>query len=318
MSLLKTYSQSIPSMSTKLELTILYAEDKEEEASAIIQKGFDEANRLIKIISAWEAGTELYAVNQQAGIAPVAVGDELFFLVKRSIKISDLTEGLFDVTFASIDKVWFFDRPMTMKPAEEEIINSIRNINYKYIRLDEANKTIFITNKGTKIELGAIGKGYIANKIKLCLQQQGVTSGLVNAGGDLVCWGPNAYGEPWKIGVADPHKEENYIAWIPVQDKAIATSGSYERFALIDGIRYSHIIHPRTGYPVEGLHSVTVMSPDVELCDAIATSVFLMGLEKGLEFVNQFHDIECFIIDNNNNFYYSDNLIQKKYVEVSS
>jgi FAD:protein FMN transferase len=316
MAKLKVYSDSIPSMSTKLEITILYPEDKSTQAAAIIQQGFNEARRLIRIISAWEEGTELYNVNQQAGIGPVKVGDELFYLLKRSIKISELTGGLFDVTFASIDKVWYFDRPMVHKPTDDQIKNSVRNISYKFIHLDEQAKTVYISNKGTKIELGAIGKGYIANKIKLCLQQHGITSGLVNAGGDLVCWGPNQYGEAWKIGVADPHKESKHIAWLPVLDGAVATSGSYERYALIDGIKYSHIINPTTGYPVHGLHSVTVISPDVELCDAIATSIFLMGKDKGMEFVNGFSDIQCFAVDNNNQFYYSDNLKKKPYVEA--
>lgn len=304
-------------MSTKLELTILYRDDMPQRAADILKEGFDEANRLIKILSAWEAGTELYKVNQQAGIQPVQVGDELFYLLKRSIKISELTGGLFDVTFASIDKVWFFDKPMVEKPTEEAIMRSIRNINYKFIVLDEKNKTVFITNKGTKIELGAIGKGYIANKIKLRLQDSGIESGIVNAGGDLVCWGPNLYNEPWKIGIADPHKQEKHIAWVPVLNAAVATSGSYERYALIDGIKYSHIIHPKTGYPVSGLQSVTVMSPDVELCDAIATSIFLMGKDEGMRFVNGFSDRQCFVVDDENNFYYSDNLKQKRYETIS-
>ncbi|MFT3678866.1 MAG: FAD:protein FMN transferase [Ferruginibacter sp.] len=317
MAALKVYTDGIPSMSTKLEITILYDEDKQKQAAKIIKRGFAEANRLIALISAWEKGTELYKVNERAGIKPVKVGKELFYLLKRSLKISELTDGLFDVTFASIDKVWYFDRPMITKPTEAEIKNSVRNINYKFIELDEAKRTVYIRNKGTKIELGAIGKGYIVNKIKEVLQANGIESGIVNGGGDLTCWGKNIFGEPWKIGVADPNKVEKYIAWLPVLDGAIATSGSYERYAMIDGIKYSHIIHPKTGYPVSGLHSVTIICPDVELCDAIATSVFLLGKDKGLAFVNQFNDIDCFIVDNENRFYYSDNLKQKKYVEVA-
>ncbi len=239
----------------------------------------------------------------------------MFGLVKRSIKISELTDGLFDITFASIDKVWYFDRPMLKKPAHEDIQRSIRNINYKYIELDEINRTLYIKNKGTKIELGAIGKGYIVNRVKEKLQSLGIASGLVNAGGDLIAWGKNEYGEPWKVGVTDPHKKENFIAWLPADNKAIATSGSYERFALIDGVKYSHIIHPKTGYPVSGLQSVTIISADAELCDAIATTVFLLGKEKGLELINRYNDLQCFIVDNKGHYFYSDNLIQKQYVQ---
>jgi thiamine biosynthesis lipoprotein len=317
MTYLQTFTESIPSMSTKLDITILYDKAKTSEAHQLIQIGFAEANRLIGIISAWQEGTELYKVNQKAGIQPVKVCDELFYLLKRSLKISEMTGGLFDVTFASIDKVWYFDRPMTAKPSHEEIANSVRNINYKYIELDEKQKTVFVKNKGTKIELGAIGKGYIANKIKLILQAQGVQSGLVNAGGDLVCWGTKENGEPWKVGITDPNNKADYLAWLPLHNQAVATSGSYERFAIIDGVKYSHILHPRTGYPVSGLQSVTIISADAELCDSVATSIFLLGKTDGMAFINQYDDIQCFMIDDENNYHFSENLKQKNYVQTA-
>lgn len=315
--MLKTYSEGIPSMTTRLDITILHDSAQPAEAHRFIQTGFAEANRLIGLISAWQPGTELYEVNQQAGVRPVTVGHELFYLLRRSLKISALTSGLFDVTFASIDSVWYFDQPMTALPDAAQVAHSIRNIDYRFIELDEQRKTVFITNKGTKIELGAIGKGFIANKIKLKLQALGVSSGLVNAGGDLVTWGPGPHGETWKIGISDPHKTEKYIAWLPLRDAAVATSGSYERFALLNGQKYSHILHPRTGWPVRGLQSVTVLSPDAELCDAIATSVFLLGKDEGLALVNQFDDLRCFLIDDEGQYHYSDNLPEKIYVETA-
>lgn len=315
---LKAYTRSIPSMTTILEITVLMGSASNQEAEQVIEQGFEEAKRLIGIISAWQEGTELYEVNRQAGIQPVRVCDELFSLVQRSLKISHLTEGLFDVTFASIDKVWFFDKPMTTMPHPEDIKHSVRNIDYRFVKLDQAERTIYIKNKGTKIELGAIGKGFIANKIKHKLMSLGISSGIVNAGGDLTCWGTNTEGQAWKIGIADPHKKEKYIAWLPIHNLAVATSGSYERFALINGQKYSHIIHPKTGMPVKGLQSVTVINPDAELCDAIATSVFLMGREAGLDFVNQFNDIQCFVVDDEGRYFYSDNLKQHAYVEIPS
>jgi FAD:protein FMN transferase len=310
-----TYSQSKPSMASTLDITIVYDASKNKEANRIIQAGYDEADRLINIISAWQHGTELYNVNIQAGIMPVKVCDELFYLVQRSIKLSQFTEGLFDITFASIDKIWYFDRPIIEKPNPEQIAASVKNINYKFIELDETHKTIFINHKGTKIELGAIGKGFVANKIKRKLESLGITSGLVNAGGDLTCWGKSIHTDGiWKIGIADPNKKENFIAWLPVQNEAIATSGNYERYAIIDGQKYSHIINPKTGYPVRGIKSVTVLSPDAELCDVLATSLFLMGTTKGLDFANAYHDIRCFIIDEEGKFHYSNNLKSKQYV----
>ncbi|MNK24643.1 Thiamine biosynthesis lipoprotein ApbE precursor [compost metagenome] len=307
------FSKSIASMTSHLDISIVYDSSKPQEAEQLIESGYEEANRLINIISAWQDNTELYAVNQNAGIQPVKVCDELFFLIKRSLKISNLTNGLFDVTFASIDKVWYFDRPMEKLPSEEEIAHSIRNIDYRFIQLNEEKRTVFIQNKGTKIELGAIGKGFIAQKIKIKLQNLGVSGGLINAGGDLITWGKNEFGEEWRVGIVDPEKKSKSIAWLNLENKAVATSGSYERFAEINGKKYAHIIHPKTGYPVSGLQSVTIISADAELCDAVATSIFLLGREKGLEFVNRFDDLQCFIVDENDNYYYSDNLKQRAY-----
>jgi len=309
------YQRSIRSMTAHLDISIVYEENRQADADKLIDAGYAEAERLIGIISAWQAGTELYEVNANAGIKPVRVCKELFELVRRSIHISRLTDGAFDVTFASIDKVWYFDRPMLQLPTAQEIANSVRNIGYEHIHLDAAAQTIYVDNKGTKIELGAIGKGFIANKMQAKLQSLGVTGGVVNAGGDLTTWGKNEVGEDWKIGIADPDKKEKHIAWLRLCDQAVATSGSYERFAMINGVRHSHIIDPKTGHPVRGLQSVTVLSPDAELCDVVATSVFLLGLKSGLTFVNQFHDVQCFIVDDDNNYHYSNNLKKIPYAE---
>lgn len=306
---LSVYNQSRPSMSSTLDITILYTKNQHNKVDSIIEEGYKEANRLISLISAWDKGTELYNVNENAGKAPVKVGKELFNLIERSINLSQLTDGLFDVTFASIDQIWYFDKPITEPPIHDKISASVRNINYEFIELNQKEQTIFITNTGTKIELGAIGKGFIANKIKLKLEKLGITAGLVSAGGDMVCWGDSIHPDGmWKIGVTNPNDKSDLIAWLPIKNQSIATSGNYERFAILNGEMYSHIINPKTGYPVKGIKSVTILSPDVELCDVIATTIFLKGKKEGLEFANQFFDIQCFLVDDNNEYFYSENL----------
>lgn len=309
----KAYRESRPSMTSYLDITIIDDLDKDQKIAQLMHEAYAVADYWINIISAWQEGTDLYKVNQQAGIGAVRVHPALFELIRRSIKISEWTDGLFDVTFASIDKVWFFDKPMQSLPTAEAIARSVRNINYRHIQLNPDDQSIFIRNKGTKIELGAIGKGFIANQMKAYLIEKGVIGGIVNAGGDLCLWGQNEKNETWNIAIADPEKKENLIAWMPVERGAVATSGSYERYALIDGKKYAHIINPQTGYPVEGLKSVTILSPDVELCDAIATAVFLLGKEKGLEFVNRHQELKCFIVDDDGVFHYSDNLKKHDY-----
>ncbi len=312
MATLEVFSRSIDSMSSTLDVNILMPSKKAAKANRLIDEAYAEAQRLIDILSAWQEGTEMYQVNEQAGIAPVKVGKELYQLMKRCMYLSDVTDGLFDVTFASISKVWYFDKPIVDKPTDEKIENSVRNINYKYVELNDDEQSIFVTNKGTKIELGAIGKGYIATRMKQKLQEAGVTSGLVSAGGDMTCWGesirPDGF---WRIGIADPNKRVENIAWLPIKNESIATSGNCERFAVIDGVKHSHIIHPKTGHPVKGIKSVTVLSPDAELCDVVATTVFLKGVKEGLAFVNEFYDIRCFIVDEANDYFFSDNFKAK-------
>lgn len=311
MSLLR-YSDSRMYMKSPLDVCIYLPKGSSYKAETIFNAVYREAERIISIISAWLEGTELAEINRNAGIQPVKTGDELYGLLKRAVHVSKLTNGLFDVTFASIDKLWYYDRVMKSLPSDESIRNSVRNINYEYIRFNDTDQTVFITNKGTKIELGATGKGYVTSKMEaLLINKYGISAGLINAGGDLVCWGKKPDGSPWQIGVVDPNDKKKQLAVIPVHNKAIATSGSYERYAEFNGKKYSHIIHPKTGYPVEGILSVTVISPDAEMSDAIATSVFLMGVKKGLSFVNQFHDIQCFIIDEANNYHFSENLKPK-------
>jgi thiamine biosynthesis lipoprotein len=305
-------------MKSPLDVCFYLGRNRAGEAKQIFNAVYREAERIINIISAWQEGTEVCEINKNAGIQPVKVCDELVGLLKRAIHVSKLTDGLFDITFASIDKLWYYDRVMKNLPSDESIKKSVRHINYEYIRLNDEDQTVFITNKGTRIELGATGKGFITAKMKaLLIDRFGITSGLINAGGDLVCWGKKTDGSNWKIGVVDPNNKKRQLAIIPVHNKAIATSGSYERFATFNGNKYSHIIHPKTGYPVEGILSVTVISPDAEMSDAIATSVFIMGVEKGLQFINQFNDIQCFIIDDSNTYHFSENL-QPKHITHSS
>lgn len=306
------FSDSRLYMKSPLEVCFYMDSARAHESKQIFNAVYREAARIINIISAWQEGTEVSEINRNAGIQPVRVCDELYGLLKRAVHVSKLTEGLFDITFASIDKLWYYDRVMKSLPSHESIRNSVRNINYEYIRFNDADQSVFITNKGTKIELGASGKGFVTTKMKsLLIHTFGITSGLINAGGDLVCWGKKADGSDWRIGVVDPNDKKKQLAVIPVHNKAIATSGSYERFAEFNGKKYSHIIHPKTGYPVEGILSVTVISTDAEMSDAIATSVFLMGVAKGLHFVNQFNDIQCFIIDDDHRYHFSENLKPK-------
>ncbi|HEY5368437.1 MAG TPA: FAD:protein FMN transferase, partial [Hanamia sp.] len=247
--------------------------------------------------------------NRYAGGAPVNVSQETFSLIERSIRISRITQGSFDITYGSIDKsLWNFDTNMTSLPDKNEAKKMVRLINYRNIILDDENCSVFLKEKGMRIGFGGIGKGYAAERARNVMKSLGVKSGIVNASGDLTTWGLQPNGKPWTIGIVNPNVAHEVFSYINVTDLAVATSGNYEKFAIINGKKYSHTIDPRTGLPVSGIKSVTIITLNAEVADAMATPVMVMGIKAGLDLINQMKDIEAIVIDDNNIVYSSSNI----------
>jgi FAD:protein FMN transferase len=184
----------------------------------------------------------------------------------------------------------------------------VRLVNYKNIILDREKQTVFLAEKGMRIGFGGIGKGYAAEMAKRLLIENGVPGGVVNASGDLTTWGRRPDGSPWTIGLADPDAKDRPFSYLEISGLAVATSGDYEKFVTIGGKRYSHTINPRTGLPVTGIKSVTIISPNAELSDALATPVYVMGPRVGLDLINQLRDIACVIIDEHNQVFCSNSI----------
>jgi len=281
--------------------------DNEETASEAVDAAVKEVARIEAKISSWNVNSETARINKYAGIKPVEVSEELFFLIKRANKILKLSGGFFDVSFESIKKVWDLRGEEVKIPTEQMLKESVRLINYENIILDDAKKTVFLKDKGMKIGFGAIGKGYAANQAKKVMVKMGVNSGVVNAGGDLTAWGKRDDGEDWKVGIADPNNKRNVLSWLTAKDVSIVTSGSYEKYVIIDGKRYCHIINPKTGWPVSGLKSVTVITKDAEIADGLATTIFVLGNQKGLALVNRIPGVECMLILDNDEVLFSEN-----------
>lgn len=256
-----------------------------------------EVKRIENLISDWIPTTQISEVNKNAGLKPVKVDDEVFQLVERALKISKITNGAFDISYASMDKIWKFDGSMKEMPTPEAIKKSVEKIGYQNIILNEKEKTIFLKNTGMKLGLGGIGQGFIADKIKALLQSKGCTSGIVNVSGDINTWGRQPDGKLWTIGIINPMNKNKVFATFPLENNAVETSGSYEKYVIFNGIRYSHIIDPRTGYPAQGVVSVSVFAKQTEIADGLATGIFVLGVEVGLDLVNQLKGIECVIID---------------------
>ena len=279
------------------------------ETDFFLKKAVEEIARIEALLSTYQETSETNLINKNAGLKPVKVSDEVFSLIKRSKKISEITDGTFDITYGSIDqRFWNFDTEMTELPDEVLARKSIALIDYRNIILNTEEKTVFLKNKGMRIGFGGIGKGYAAEKTKNLLKNLGVKAGIINASGDLSCWGIPENGKPWTIGIAHPDFAELPFSTLEVTDLSVATSGNYEKYVMINGKRYSHTINPKTGFPVHGIKSVTVISPNAEISDALATPITILGTEKGLALINQLKDIECIIIDDDNKFYYSEKI----------
>lgn len=271
--------------------------------------GLQEIQRIESVISSWDPNSQTSLINRNAGIKAVAVDKELYDLIYRAKKVSMLTEGAFDISFASMGDIWNFDKSEQLLMDSSEVNKARAKIDWKKILLDPENTSVFLTEKGMKIGFGGIGKGYAANCAKeLMSSVEGVIGGLVNASGDLIAWGVKPDGSNWRIQIADPKDKRKSIAWLDIVDMAVVTSGDYEKYFESNGKRYAHILNPKTGYPTTGIKSVTVICRDAELGDALATSIFALGREEGLALINRLLRIECIIITDDNSMYTSKHL----------
>lgn len=305
--IMKEFRRSQRLMGNSFEITVVA--DDASWAHDRINKAIAEIQRIEKLLTTFSESSQTNRINHFAGIKPVVVDQEVFDLIKRSIRISELTDGAFDLSYGSVDKsLWNFDKTMSSLPDPVLAKSMVRLINYRNILLNNSDCSVMLKEKGMRIGFGGIGKGYAAEMAKLLLQKQGVKSGIVNASGDMTTWGTQADGKPWTIGIAHPDQAHLPFSYLNITDMAIATSGNYEKFVMIGGKKYSHTINPKTGLPVTGIKSVTIISPNAEIADAMATPVTIMGIRAGINLVNQVKHLECIIIDDDNKIYSSKNI----------
>ena len=305
------HKKTLKLMGSRFDITVS-AKDS-VNASNYINIAVDEISRIEKLISSWDPNSQTSKIIKNAGIKPVKVDKELFQLIERALAISKLTDGAFDISYASMDKIWKFNGSMKTMPSKEEIKKSVLKVGYKNIVLDKKNSTVFLKLKGMKIGFGAIGKGYAADKAKQLLISKGVKAGIINASGDMNTWGKQPNGKDWMVAITNPMNKNIAFATLPISNKAVVTSGNYEKYVTFNNTRYTHIIDPRTGYPATDIISVSVFAPKAELADALATSIFVMGTEVGLNRINQLKGIDCIIIDSKGNIHTSNNININKY-----
>lgn len=274
----KPFQRSEYIMGTIFDVTVIG--DNEKVIEAVVVKAFDEIKRIDGLMSRYKEGSEVSLVNKNAGIAPVKVGQELIEVLKEARKISELSDGAFDVTIGPLTNLWAFDMGKDVVPPEEKIEELRRLVNYRKLKIDEAASTVFLEEKGMMIDVGGIAKGYSVAKAMKVFEDAGIKNVIINAGGNLNLRGTKR-GKPWKIGIQEPRDEKKLLGVLNITDTSVSTSGDYQRYFVKDNIRYHHILDPKTGYPAKGLMSVTVTGRNETMTDALSTAVFVLGAEKG-------------------------------------
>jgi thiamine biosynthesis lipoprotein len=303
----KLFKRALKLMGNRFEFSVVHPDP--DYAEACLNAAISEVQRLEKALTTFSETSQTAQINTMAGITPVKVEQEVFDLIARAQRISELTQGAFDISYGSVDKrFWNFDTSLTALPDPSIAKEAVRLVNYRNIILDPQKVTVFLKEKGMRIGFGGIGKGFAAEKAKAVLMDKGIKSGVVNAAGDLTVWGTQPNGQAWTIAIADPDSKNLPFSTLQLNHAAVATSGDYEKFVMIGGKRYSHTINPKTGLPVTGLKSVTVICPNAELADALATPLLVMGVNTGLNLVDQMKQIACIFIDDNNKIHTSANI----------
>lgn len=303
---LKEYRKKAPLMGSFFEFILVAPEDEAAETWALIEGCIAEAKRIETLLSEWIPNSDISKINQAAGKNAVQVQPEVYDLLKRSIAISTLTQGAFDITFLAYYDYWKFDQTQTFPFDSTQIQNLSQYVDYQKIEL-LPNYEVKIPSK-MRIGMGGIGQGYAVDKIKAFLLAKGVQNFVVNSSGDVYAQGHRLDGSPWKVGITSPLNKDKIVQWLPVENFAVVTSGTSEKNFEYQNTIYSHIINTRTGFPIEGLQSVTVMSDFTEVADALATSILILGTEIGLDLINQMPETHCIIIDKDQKIHYSDDL----------
>ncbi|MFO8057519.1 MAG: FAD:protein FMN transferase [bacterium] len=282
-----------PLMGTMVEITAI-GRDRARVREAVI-KAFAEMKRIESLMSPYRKGSDIRRINRAAGKTPVKVDAEVIKLLSRSRKVSEKSGGAFDLTAAALGGIWSFDKKSPEIPSESEIKKTLKKVGFDLLVLDREKETAQLSLPGMRIHPGGIAKGYACDRAARLLAEEDVSMAMVNAGGDIRVLG-RKINRPWKVGLQDPRDPRRIMAWIPVKNAAVATSGDYEKFFVKDGKRYCHIMDPGTGRPANVCRSATVITDEAWLADTLATAVFVLGPEEGLELVHEM-DAKALVID---------------------
>lgn len=267
--------------------------DNREQGNAAIDAVLAEMRRVDKDMSTYKPDSEVSIVNAQAAKAPVKISQELFDLLTQALEYSRITEGAFDITYASVG--YLYDFRNRVKPDEAQIEKALPGINYRHVLLDPKTRSVKFAQPGVRIDLGGIGKGHAVDQGIRILQARGISHALVTAGGDSRIIG-DRFGQPWVVGIRHPDRKEEVIARIPLEDSALSTSGDYERYFDENGVRYHHIIDPKSGQSARKVRSATIIGPTATRTDGLSKTAFVLGAERAIEIYNRLEGIDAIVV----------------------
>ena len=308
----KWYKHSFEVMGTISHVEFWLAADDDNfnddsKAQQLIKSIEDEMFRIDQQMSPYIEQSELSLINREASKQPVVISAELFDLITVALDISKLSHGAFDITYASVG--YQYNYRENKRPNKEDIKRSLSKVDYASVLLNSDNRSIKFSSEQVRIDLGGIAKGHAVKRCIAILAKNGIKHGLISAGGDTALLG-DRLGRPWLVGVKHPRSPKKNAVHIPLSNEAISTSGDYERYFIEDGIRYHHILNPKTGDSARKVISVSVIGEDPTYVDALSTTIFVKGLSEGMALINKLENFEAIIIDNNQRLHFSSGLQQ--------
>ncbi|MGI9257608.1 MAG: FAD:protein FMN transferase [Gammaproteobacteria bacterium] len=291
-------------MGTRVSVELWH--DDEIRGRELVDAVLAEYRRIDTRMSTYKPDSEISIINRSAAADPVVASEELFVLISRALDLSGRSDGAFDITYDSVG--YLYDFRARQRPSASEIDARLDAIDYRHVMLDSNANSIAFADPGVRINLGGIAKGYAIERGAMILEEAGVQYALLNAGGDTRVIGDRR-GQPWIVGIRHPRAGDQVVTRLPLVDEAISTSGDYERFFEEDGQRYHHIINPTTGAPTEGILSVTVVGPDATMTDGMSTTLFVLGVDLGIEFIESMPEYEAIVVDSGGALSYSSGLV---------
>jgi|YNPBryantNP2012_1023418.scaffolds.fasta_scaffold00504_16 thiamine biosynthesis lipoprotein len=288
------YKVAKPLMGTVVEISVVC--DDARHASGAIQAAFNEMARLEAMMSVFRDDSELSRLNREGSSRPVRVSPELFEVIEMSLALSRTTRGAFDITVGPLMQLWPFYAREKRLPSSHEIQEVLRRVGYAHVILSPEERTASFAVPGMALDLGGIAKGYAIDRAVAVLKEHGIAAALVNAGGDVFAYGEKPGNQPWRVGLRHPRNPQELLAALPLANKAVVTSGDYERYFLVDGKRYSHIIDPRSGVTAQKTASVTVVASSAAYADGLATGILVLGAQEGLALVESLPGVQAAVV----------------------